>query len=76
MRSQHVTADTFVWAAGEASTLVPVRRYLKQELGLPKQHLSLHGYWKLGVGQRSGTRPFLEFAVSQKKRKVRRSISS
>jgi hypothetical protein len=30
---------------------------------------------KLGVGQRSGTSPFCTFAVSRKKRKVRRSIS-
>ena len=31
---------------------------------------------KDGVGQRSGTRPFLRFTVSQKKRNVRRSMSS
>jgi NADPH-dependent ferric siderophore reductase len=49
VRSQDVTADTFVWAAGEATALVPVRRWLKAEAGLPKQNLSLHGYWKRGV---------------------------
>src|SRR5207245_1572911 len=49
IRTQDVTADTFVWAAGEATALVPVRRHLKQEAGLPKEHLSLHGYWKAGV---------------------------
>lgn len=49
IRSQNVTADTFVWAAGEATALVPVRRWLKGEAGLSKQNLSLHGYWKRGV---------------------------
>jgi NADPH-dependent ferric siderophore reductase len=49
VRSQDVTTDTFVWAAGEAGALIPVRRYLKQEAGLPKANLSLHGYWKAGV---------------------------
>jgi NADPH-dependent ferric siderophore reductase len=49
VRSQDVTADTFVWAAGEAGALIPVRRWLKQEVGLPKPNLSLHGYWKAGV---------------------------
>jgi hypothetical protein len=31
---------------------------------------------KAGVGQRSGTSPFFRFTVSQKKRKVRFSMSS
>ncbi|MDQ1530393.1 MAG: hypothetical protein QOE37_498 [Microbacteriaceae bacterium] len=48
VRSQDITADTFVWAAGEATALVPVRRWLKTEVGLPKPNLSLHGYWKRG----------------------------
>lgn len=47
VRSQDVDADVFVWAAGEASAIVPVRRHLK-ELGLPKENRSLHGYWKRG----------------------------
>ena len=47
IQAQDVDEDTFVWAAGEATTLVPVRRHLKA-LGLPKANLSLHGYWKRG----------------------------
>jgi NADPH-dependent ferric siderophore reductase len=47
VQAQDVDEDTFVWAAGEASTLVPVRRHLKS-LGLPKENLSLHGYWRRG----------------------------
>jgi NADPH-dependent ferric siderophore reductase len=45
--SQDVDADTFVFAAGEATALVGVRRSLKAA-GLPKENLSLHGYWKRG----------------------------
>ncbi|MGT2424672.1 siderophore-interacting protein [Amnibacterium kyonggiense] len=47
VRAQDVDGDTFVWAAGEATALVPVRRHLK-ELGLPKENRSLHGYWRRG----------------------------
>jgi NADPH-dependent ferric siderophore reductase len=47
VQAQDVDRDTFVWAAGEATALVPVRRHLKG-LGLAKENLSLHGYWKRG----------------------------
>ena len=47
VEAQDVDGDTFVWAAGEATALVPVRRHLKA-LGLPKENRSLHGYWKRG----------------------------
>ncbi|GAA2754572.1 siderophore-interacting protein [Amnibacterium kyonggiense] len=47
VRAQDVDGDTFVWAAGEATALVPVRRHLK-ELGLAKENRSLHGYWRRG----------------------------
>ena len=47
VQAQDIDGDTFVWAAGEASTLVPVRRHLK-DLGLPKENRSLHGYWRRG----------------------------
>ncbi|MCU1546149.1 MAG: siderophore-interacting protein [Homoserinimonas sp.] len=40
--------DTFVWAAGEATSLVPIRRYLRNELGLPKNQYKVDGYWKQG----------------------------
>lgn len=49
VRSQDITADTFVWAAGEAGALTPVRRWLKSDARLPKANLSLHGYWKRGT---------------------------
>lgn len=47
VQAQDVDGDTFAWAAGEAAALIPVRRHLKAQ-GLPKENLSLHGYWKRG----------------------------
>ena len=47
VRAQDVDRDTFVWAAGEAAALVPVRRHLKEQ-ELPKENRSLHGYWRRG----------------------------
>lgn len=41
--------STFVFLAGEATTLVPLRRYLRRELGLPADQVAASGYWKRGV---------------------------
>ena len=41
--------DTFVFLAGEATTLTPLRRYLRHELGLPPEQVSASGYWKHGI---------------------------
>ncbi|GAA5034369.1 siderophore-interacting protein [Microbacterium fluvii] len=40
---------TFVWAAGEASALVGVRRHLRRGLGLPAAQAVVSGYWRHGV---------------------------
>ena len=39
----------FVWAAGEATGLVPVRRHLRRTLGLPPAQAQVSGYWRRGV---------------------------
>lgn len=44
-----VDSETFVFAAGEASRLVNLRRYLRRELGFPAEQLAFSGYWKRGV---------------------------
>jgi NADPH-dependent ferric siderophore reductase len=41
--------DTFVFMAGEATTLIPLRRYLRHELGLPLEQVVASGYWKRGI---------------------------
>lgn len=40
---------TFVFLAGEADILVPLRRYLRHELALPADQVSASGYWRRGV---------------------------
>lgn len=49
VKSIGVDAGTFVFAAGEASRLVNLRRYLRRELGYPAEQLAFSGYWKRGV---------------------------
>lgn len=39
----------FIWAAGEATSLIGVRRYLRRELGLPKEQVDVDGYWRRGI---------------------------
>ena len=42
-------ASTFVFAAGEASALVGLRRHLRRTLGLAAEQVALSGYWKRGT---------------------------
>ncbi len=48
VRAAGIDAGTYLFAAGEASRLVPLRRYLRQELALPREQFTLSGYWKQG----------------------------
>lgn len=43
-----ISNDTAVWAAGEAASLIPLRRYLRRELDLPATQVTIDGYWKRG----------------------------
>ncbi|MFG3927884.1 siderophore-interacting protein [Pseudomonas aeruginosa] len=38
----------YAWVAGESAALMAIRRYLVQERGIDKRHLTLMGYWRLG----------------------------
>lgn len=44
-----IDAGTFVFMAGEADILVPLRRYLRHELLLPADQVSASGYWRRGI---------------------------
>lgn len=44
-----VDATTYVFAAGEASALVALRRCLRHELNLPREQFTVSGYWRHGV---------------------------
>ncbi|HWH98575.1 MAG TPA: siderophore-interacting protein [Pseudolysinimonas sp.] len=41
--------DVFVFAAGEATALTDVRRYLVRTLRMAPEQLAITGYWRLGV---------------------------
>ncbi|GAB3034419.1 siderophore-interacting protein [Parafrigoribacterium mesophilum] len=45
--------NTHVWAAGEATTLIPIRRYLRRELSLAAFRVKVDGYWKRGEAGRN-----------------------
>ncbi|MFC5928858.1 siderophore-interacting protein [Cryobacterium melibiosiphilum] len=49
VQAQPIEDGTFVWAAGEAGLLIPLRRYLRGQLGLGRDQAQLSGYWKRGV---------------------------
>ncbi|MBG4765369.1 siderophore-interacting protein [Pseudomonas aeruginosa] len=38
----------YAWVAGESAAVMAIRRYLVQERGSDKRHLTLMGYWRLG----------------------------
>jgi len=42
-------AVTHVWLAGEAGAIRPVRRWLRDEARIGKEHSSVTGYWKRGL---------------------------
>ncbi|MFD4367753.1 siderophore-interacting protein [Rhodococcus sp. NPDC058521] len=40
---------TYAWVAGEATSLKPIRKWIRNELGLAKDDCDIAGYWKKGV---------------------------
>lgn len=45
----HAAERVFVFVAGEATALKPIRRFLRREVGLPAEQVEVDGYWKRGV---------------------------
>lgn len=43
-----IDPGTRVWVAGEAGSLVPIRKHLLDELGLDRSDVTIRGYWKHG----------------------------
>jgi len=41
--------DGYVWVAGEAGAVRPLRRHLRDELGLARDAVDVDGYWRRGV---------------------------
>ncbi|MCW2622212.1 MAG: NADPH-dependent ferric siderophore reductase [Frankiales bacterium] len=49
IRALPVHPGDFVWIAGEAGQIRPLRRWARDELGLPRSAASVVGYWKRGA---------------------------
>jgi NADPH-dependent ferric siderophore reductase len=41
--------SVYVWVAGEAGSIKPLRRWVRDDLGLTPADVSITGYWKLGL---------------------------
>ncbi|WP_337832987.1 SIP domain-containing protein [Pseudonocardia sp. TMWB2A] len=44
------------WVGGESASIRPIRRYLRDELGLGPEDRVVTGYWKYGVADFDGDR--------------------
>ncbi|MFJ2618310.1 siderophore-interacting protein [Glutamicibacter sp. NPDC087344] len=40
--------EGFIWVAGESMSIKPLRRYLKNDLGLDRDNWDVDGYWRRG----------------------------
>ncbi len=49
LRALEFGERSFVFLAGEADAMVPLRRYLRHAVGLAREQVDAHGYWKRGV---------------------------
>jgi NADPH-dependent ferric siderophore reductase len=43
-----ITAETRIWAAGEAAAVQRIRRHLFEDRGVPRAQAAVRGYWKHG----------------------------
>lgn len=57
LKEIEVDEESYFFLAGEAGALVPMRRYLRRELELPKEQVRVTGYWKRGVANRDHHEP-------------------
>ena len=48
VRGEVVGPDDRIWVAGEAASVQRIRRYLFEELGVPRPRATVRGYWKRG----------------------------
>lgn len=38
--------EVYVWVAGEALSIAPIRRWLRKDKGLPRERVEVTGYWR------------------------------
>lgn len=49
-----LSGTPFAWVAGEATTLTPIRRWLRNEQCLSKEQIDITGYWRTQPARREG----------------------
>ena len=61
----------FAWVSGEALTLTPIRRWLRNEKGLPKEQVEVTGYWRrqeVAVSESDASLPDFEATEDERDR--------
>lgn len=52
--------NVFAWAAGETTSIAPVRRHLLREREIPSDWMRMTGYWKRAIPNWDHHTPFEE----------------
>ncbi|MEX5623611.1 SIP domain-containing protein [Pseudomonas syringae] len=47
-QASSANSEFHAWVAGESATVMDIRRYLIKARGLPRECLTLMGYWRTG----------------------------
>ena len=50
MKDTPIDHETRIWAAGEAASMQRTRHHCFDEIGIPRAHCTIRGYWKHGRG--------------------------
>jgi NADPH-dependent ferric siderophore reductase len=50
-RAGEIDADTYVWGGAESRQISAVRRFVRDTIGLPRDQVSLTGYWRAGAAR-------------------------
>lgn len=61
----------FAWVSGETLTLTPIRRWLRNEKGLPKEQVEVTGYWRrqeVAVSESDSSLPDFEATEDERDR--------
>ena len=57
MQAVNPSYDSYVWIAGEATTLVLTRRWLRQASAVNIENIKADGYWRVGEAGRDHHQP-------------------
>lgn len=69
-RTDIPTGRVYAWCGGEAMTVAPIRRYLRRDLGLPKEDVEVVGYWRRPKNASGSSEPVAEASKDDAERLV------